>query len=372
MKKLAYILHGLPCGGVETWVKDIAPKVTDDYEVTILLVQDFYEPNESAEFFKSKNIKIIYLGGNYTVKRMFKYLNCLYKCYKENNFDIVHSHMSTFNGINLMVAAVCGIKKRVSHAHGSSGATCSNNKVTSFKKLILTLGHPIASFITKIFSTDLVGVSKLACEFAYGKKSKKATVIVNPINMEKYKCELDEIEDFKKNFFTNDYKNIAVIGRLSADKNLLFKLDVVEELSNIRQDFRWHFVGAGTLRQQLEDQTKIKKIDDICSFYGWRNDINYFLNSVDAYVSTSRSEGLAYTIIEAEFCNVDCFIFDSLPKELNIGKTIVMNSDASPKDWAIKISEYFNSNKNLILNTEKAKKFEMDTIINKLQEIYNN
>jgi glycosyltransferase involved in cell wall biosynthesis len=62
---------------------------------------------------------------------------------------------------------------------------------------------------------------------------------------------------------------------------------------------RLEILGCGELLDELEAQARALGIHDSVTFRGWSRDVAGFLAGVDAFVLSSRSEGLPMTLLEA-------------------------------------------------------------------------
>jgi glycosyltransferase involved in cell wall biosynthesis len=97
------------------------------------------------------------------------------------------------------------------------------------------------------------------------------------------------------------------VGRLSPVKDLGTLLKAVAMLSaDIDQDVRLCLVGDGTERAALEQQSAALGLDGKVVFLGARNDVAELLAGADAFVMSSRTEGLPMALLEAMAASLPC------------------------------------------------------------------
>lgn len=96
-------------------------------------------------------------------------------------------------------------------------------------------------------------------------------------------------------------KVIGIVARLEPGKGHEVLLNVFQGL-----DSALHLVlaGDGTLKAELQAQSRNLGVEDRTHFLGVRKDIVHILNSIDLFVLPSFSEGLPNSILEAMACSL--------------------------------------------------------------------
>lgn len=276
-------------------------------------------------------------------------------------FDVIHCNMDLFNGINLMAAKSVGIPTRICHSHISE----SQYGTEGVKKLIVRVYRFLLRKLIKYSSTKMLGCSCLANEYMYGdswKEDQRCEIVYNGIDLDRF-C-LDSV--LKEN-----RKGIISIGRLTSIKNPYRMIDIIEELSKLRDDFCFTWVGDGILRDELEQKVKEKHLEKKISFLGRRNNIPELLKKNQYFLFPSLFEGLPITLIEAQCMGLDCFVSDSITKEVDVGLCHYISLKRSSKKWAEIISrEMDRSLSKKIVDKEKLKKFDIKNTVKRLEEIY--
>jgi glycosyltransferase involved in cell wall biosynthesis len=97
------------------------------------------------------------------------------------------------------------------------------------------------------------------------------------------------------------------VGRLDPVKDLGTLLDAFAALpADVSSRSRLYLVGEGAERTRLEARHSALKLGDRAIFLGARNDVPELLMAADAFVMSSKSEGLPMVLLEAMAAGVPC------------------------------------------------------------------
>lgn len=89
------------------------------------------------------------------------------------------------------------------------------------------------------------------------------------------------------------------IGRLAAVKDQKTLLTAFAEVRRKQPSCRLELVGCGELLEELESTAAALGVASAVTFHGWSRDIAHYLSTWDAFVLSSKSEGLPMTLLEA-------------------------------------------------------------------------
>ena len=371
MIKIAYVLLHLGDGGTEAFVANVIEGLDKTkYDMTIILAS-----NEEHGFLEDRMIKAgakiyktVYVSG---IKNRIIHLKMVYKILKENGpFDIVHSNIDLFNGLELAIAKKANVPIRISHSHNS----CSPNANTILRKIVFKPYKFIMNKLIWKYSTVHLGCSEKAMDYLYGakwKRYKNSKVIFNGINLYKFRnAKINKIEYSKKIGIDDKKINLLTIGRLVNQKNPMFILDIIYELSKIREDFIFNWVGDGTMKEEIYKKVKELNIEKYIKFFGARKDIAEITNCCDLFILPSLFEGLPIVIIEAQSAGLDCFISNTISKQVSCGKCKSLPIDKGAKIWVDEINKYLCNKNKFTLNKELLNKFDIKNTKKQLEEFY--
>ncbi len=106
----------------------------------------------------------------------------------------------------------------------------------------------------------------------------------------------DESVPFQK----NRTWNIVTVGRLVALKGYDMAIGAAKILKEKGVDFAWHFVGGGSIYDELQKSIEQNGLQDYVILEGEQLNPYPFIKAADIYVQTSRFEGFGLTIGEAK------------------------------------------------------------------------
>ena len=103
---------------------------------------------------------------------------------------------------------------------------------------------------------------------------------------------------------------LVCVARLSEVKRIDILLQAVARV--LRDDIRCKcvIVGDGPLRQQLNDEAVALGLSGHVFFEGFHEDVRPYLHAGNAFVLTSRLEGLPLSVLEAMACGLPCVVTD--------------------------------------------------------------
>lgn len=349
----------LDAGGIEAFV--FANLRAMDREKVIF---DFLVTRDQMEFYDDE---ILHLGGRKIVLDYHKYNNrflnslsqaiAFYKFCKEkrDTYRIVHFQSIGANGfLDIIAAALAGIKWRIAHSHISNDIKPSRNspqKTVSFirKKKVL-FRQSIVRQIVSIFSTQYFGCSKMACEWMFSKKKNregKTRVINNPINVEKFIFNHEDREYYREKLKIENKIVIGHVGRFVFSKNHFFLLKVFKKIITQYPEAVLVLVGSGVLKADIEQQIKELEMEDNVILLGETSEAYRVYNAFDIFVFPSIYEGLGIALVEAQANGLPVVASDSIPHEVKIAENFEFVSlDAGTDFWAETILKRMNEKRN--------------------------
>lgn len=325
--KVLEISGGLSTEGIGIFLLNTFENIDKDtFQMDFALATKYKQYFEDRIIHQNGKVFRTYEIGDGSIG-VLKHMINLYKLIRKHKYEVVHSHMDFFNGINMLVSFLGGVPIRISHAH------IANNVQVSLKK---KLYYGVMKILIRFFSNKKLGCSDEANKFING----KGKIIFNGISLDKFKKKDYQLpQDIK---FNENDMNLITVGRIDDQKNPLFIVDIILFLSKIRNDFHFYWIGSGSLLYEVQ-----KKIDKLClnnkiTFLGTRNDVEVFLSKMDAFILPSKYEGFGIVLAEAQAVGLKCFISDNVPQTVNLGLCEVINLNEGAKVWAEKINKYLS------------------------------
>ena len=312
------------------------------------------------------------LGGKIIIvppySKPFKYHSALKKALKEDDYKIIHSHISTMSVFSLFAAKCAGVPVRIAHSHSTT------NKKEKKKNLMKQVLRPFS----KVFATDYMCCSELAGRWLFGNKEyDKGNVYLlnNAIDLDKFKYNESLRKKKRKELgIKDDTLVIGHIGRFVAQKNHDFLIDIFNEIYKKNNNSILLLAGQGPLMEDIKNKVKELNLDDNVKFLGQRSDANELYQAFDVFLLPSLYEGLPVVGVEAQAAGLLCYLSDDMTKEtkvLDITKFMSLNN--TPKEWADNILDDVKKYKRIDTSKEMtAKNFNIKEEAKKLEEYYLN
>lgn len=283
------------------------------------------------------------------------------------------------------------VKKRIDIIHANSIKTTIIAGIPARLLKIPLIWHvrhgafhgKIFEFLSAMFSTKLIGVSKFVCKEVsqwVGKFRNKIILIYNGIDFHK---PIGKFCDLKKELkLEEDYLAVGIVGRLvpwKGHKILLYAAkEVLEEIPNT------YFLIVGEIPSQLNEKYKFEllnlvkelKIQDNVIFCGWRNSISA-IASLDVFVLPSQNEPLGRVILEAQSLRKPVIATNSggNPEIIEHRKTGILVPENNVKLLASAILELLKNPElgaKLALAGEEVaeKNFNLKTYVKNIEHLY--
>ena len=367
--KLAYVTHGLSSNGIESFLVNIAYHIDmTKYDVYFVIAIDEGTDTLHEKTVRDLGAKVIRVCDLDSIKKKFVYIKALRKVFEENKFDIVHANMDLLNGVVLRAAKKAGIKKRICHAHTSSSTFVSENSANKLFTMVQTLYRNIMKRLIADNSTHFLGCSQKANEYMYPDRADEAITINNGIDISKFLT--PDSMDYDQNGIDPGKINLVTVGRLSAPKNPMFMIDIIAELSKLRQNFMFNWVGDGDLKEDINKYIEQKNLSSFINMMGRRTDIPQILSQCSIFLLPSLFEGLPVSLVEAQAAGLQCFVSSNVTDEVDFGGCRFISLDSGAKNWAEIIDQYINLKETPCIDKEKLMKFDITYTVNQLNNVY--
>lgn len=350
--KILQIVPNMQQGGLENLVMNIIRNLDrEKYEIHFLY-------HYTNEYFFDKEIKS--LGGTIhkcsfrNDNNILKYLNFLNKFFKNNKFDIVHSHMLSTSYFTLKYAKKYGCKILINHAHNS----------TTEKSLKGFIKHKMIKIASKHANT-LLACSYESGLFAYGKK--EFTVIDNCIYLDRFKFSKSEREETRNslNIKKNDIL-FGTIGRLNVQKNQMFLIKAFAKANT--KNKKLLIIGSGELKEQILNTIKELQIENKVILLENIKKTEAYYNAMDCFVLPSIFEGFPLTAIEAQANGLPCIFSSEITKKVKLNKNIKFIPITDENNWSNEFNK-FNLKRQSILSP-KIEKYDVKHLIKTINSIY--
>ncbi len=321
--RVAMIMGKMVGGGVESVVLNYYRYINRQH-----IQFDFYV-DEDSTIVPEKEIES--LGGKVfrlpPYQHVFSYSKNLKEFLKQNEYEIVHSHLNTLSVFPLRIAKQCGVPVRIAHNHSTSapGEHVSNMIKTCLKPL------------SKLYPTNFVSPTKYAGQWLFGEKiaNNELFILKNAIETESFLFKEDVRQTFRQKLgYQADDFVIGNIGRLVWQKNQSFVIQVFAKVIQEIPNAKLLIIGEGHLKEELIALVKQLNLTAAVTFIPYVSHVENYFQVMDLFLFPSHYEGLGMTVIEAQVSGLFVLGSSELPKDVELTTQYkALNLSAPVEEW---------------------------------------
>lgn len=310
MIRVLQIVPTLGYGGVAQFILNYY-KGMDRNEI----VFDFVTHGKEEIFHKElieEGSKIFYLDS-IGEKGIRNYLNQLKKIFKNNSYDIVHTHDGHMVGVTAFLVKRYFKGPVICHAHTT---LCANIKHRKFM--------PIFRWMARHYGDSLLGCGTMACKYIFG-KTKKFKVIHNAVDVDRFQNvdTQDVIELKNKLGIPQDGFVIGHVGLFTLPKNHFYLIKIFNKIYRQYPNVYLVLVGVGDLQENVRCKCAELGIIDRVRFVGKQSNIPLYMHLFNVFALPSLWEGLPVVGVEAQAAGLHCVISNTVDKDVDAGIGIV-------------------------------------------------
>ncbi len=138
------------------------------------------------------------------------------------------------------------------------------------------------------YSDGIILLNDISLSEFKGHISNKYTIIPNGINM----------NDLGVNRKTNNILKIGYCGRFIKHKNIDLIIKAFYALSKEYDEIELVLIGDGPTKKEIEKLVAFYDLEDRVQFTGVVDNVIKYLSGIDIYITTSKSEGISYSMLE--------------------------------------------------------------------------
>lgn len=290
----------------------------------------------------------------------------LYRLLISRRFQVIMTFTHHSNLLGLPVAWAAGVPVRIATHHG---------RIHNFSSQLERL-H--AWMVNSRVTARLVAVSESMREAAIEEGVKPERISIIPNGIELRSTDLQARSRARQLFGVGqDVPVILSVGRLTPEKGHACLLDAIPGILAQIPDAHFFLAGDGSLRTNLEQQSKRLNIHSRVTFLGMRQDVSLLLAGADVFVLPSISEGLPLALMEAMSAGLPVVASDvGGVKEVVVdGETGLLVSPGNPESLKCSVVNLLNDPKERIRLGEAArklieKKYALDRMCNLYAQLF--
>ncbi len=222
----------------------------------------------------------------------------IYRFFKRNNINLVHSHGRGAGYFSRFLKLLTGVKV----VHTFHGVHKTDDLKGWLKNSIDVLFKPLTDQFICVSEDEKIK----AIDSGLGTKNKIA-VVLNGVNIDQIQKEYQEAK--RQN---NDPFVIGTLARLNYQKGIDILLNNFARYfdENPNSEIKVLIAGDGEEKESLLNLHAELKLDDRVMFIGNVSKPITFLKELDLYISFARWEGLPISVLEAMACGLPVLLSD--------------------------------------------------------------
>lgn len=323
MKRLLCVLSSMNAGGAETFLMKIYRTIDrSKYQM------DFCINVKEKCFYEDE---IMDMGGMIhripsKSEGVGAFKRALTKIVRDNGYQYVLRITSNAAGfLDLKIAKKSGATVCIARSSNSSDGNSLKAKIA----------HRLGRALYEKFVDVKIAPSDLAAKYTFGDAS-NVHILHNALDLSVFHYRENGRAKVRNEYgFSPEDIVIGHIGRLSAQKNHMFLLEVFSKLHQQNAACKLLLIGKGELEDSIRQRVKDLQLEDAVVFGGVREDIPDVLSAMDVFLFPSLYEGMPNTVIEAQAMGLPVVLADTITKEADITGLLEYRSLAESSDiWA--------------------------------------
>ena len=354
-------------GGIESYTPVILGINPEKYEtIFIHLTKNSDNPN----IFEQKGKKVFYITEKPRLPFFKPFVfSKLASILKNEGVDILHCHKHKSTVYGTITGKLAKVPIILAHVHGMGrsrnfGRRLLNRFILSHVDKILAVGQAVKDDILQHNPSV---------------KPQKVINTGNSIDLDYFSSTVYDKQDTRKKFGIPQNSFVfATAGRLAPTKGQKYLIEAFTQVRKQLNNAELLIVGAGELKEELEQQASEPNCKDYVHFLGLVDNMREFYSSADIFVLPSVAEGLPRTLIEAMATGLLCIASNigGIPEILNNGRCglLVPPGDAKAlTDAMLKAANMPQQKKSAVISAAKEyikKEYSHSVMIKRIEKIY--
>lgn len=294
-KKILFLITKSNWGGAQRYVYDLTTHLTPEYDVVVALGGDgvLYKKLQTAGV---RTISLDALQRDISLQKELGFIRELWQILRAEQPDILHVNSSKAGGMGAFLGRLLHIRRIIFTAHGWA----FNEDRPWWQRHLIAFLH----WLTVLLAHRTIAVSRATkAQLNWPFAQQKMTVIYNGREAvsvyDRIVARAHCIERCPALATHTHDLWTGTIAELHPVKQHGIALDAIAQCVANGANVRHIIIGDGQERQRLAARIKQKNLSEHVFLLGHIDAAAHLLSALDVFILPSRSEALAYTVIEA-------------------------------------------------------------------------
>lgn len=295
--KVLHILNELKWSGAEMMLT-VGASHFEQHNIEIYILAKASDFGPFASEMEKVGFKVVHIPFRPRYKLLFNVLS-LVRFIKSENIDVVHIHAGADYLISILSAKLAGVKRIIRTIHSAF-----------FLTGIRQVKHYNERSLARILGVQHFSISHTVQQTELERFNNPTKLILNWFDEDRFinRADVDIDSSRRKLNIPTDKFIIVLVGNGSDIKNYWFAIDALAEyeLMNV------HLLFLGQESESFPESKYAlsKGVNSYCTFTGPVNNVEEYLEVSDAFLSTSKFEGLGNSCLEALSMGLPCIVPD--------------------------------------------------------------
>lgn len=304
--RILQFVGGLDCGGAQSMILELYKNI-DRNSIQFDFVIDHPGMKQLAPEVEALGGRIFELPKP-TILGFFKFTSawdCFFTQHPE--YKVIHSHVRTYAVFVLAIARMHGLTTII-HSHSISNGKCLKSWIGNVLQL------PLRRMCDYLFACSYDAGKWLFGKNVYERKN--FYIIKNGIDLRRFSYQPKVRDVIREKYNLQDKFVLCTTGRFTSEKNPYGIISIIDALRKVKEDIVFLWIGDGPMFEEIVEEVRKKRLDDVICFLGARKDVNCVLQAADCFILPSLWEGLGIAAIEAQAVGLPCFCSDGCPEDV--------------------------------------------------------
>lgn len=244
------------------------------------------------------------------------FVRALRKTLREGAYDVLHAHHDLVSGLELLASAGLPIRRRLIQMHNADESVLTANPIKQklFREPLRRLGLALADRV--------VGISNHTLDtYLAGRARRPGRDIVHYYGVDPapFASPPRDRAAFRRELgLAPDALVLLFGGRIVAEKNPVFTVEILAALATIEPRAVAVFAGAGGLEEEVKVRAQALGLTDRVRMIGWRHDLPQVMSASDLFVlprPEAPMEGFGLAIVEAQLAGLRMLLSTGVPDD---------------------------------------------------------